>query len=57
VLDEQGQPIEGARVLPRPRRYVTTGADVAAAVTDAQGRWQSDALPASVVTDGKFVLL
>ena len=55
VVDEQGEPIAGVRVL--PRKYVKTGEDVAAAVTDAQGRWESDALKATEAAEGKFVLL
>ncbi|MFI5454183.1 MAG: carboxypeptidase regulatory-like domain-containing protein [Isosphaerales bacterium] len=56
VRDDQGRPIAGARVLlkvnaptprGRPNAYVSTGAEVAAAITDAEGRWRSEALPAS----------
>jgi protocatechuate 3,4-dioxygenase beta subunit len=54
VVDEQGRPIEGARVL--PRKYVTTGAE-AAAVTDAAGRWQSHSLAAAALADGKPIRL
>jgi RNA polymerase sigma factor (sigma-70 family) len=51
VVDEQGRPIAGARVL--PRMYVPTGEDPLAGLTDAQGRWQSHALVASAVVDKK----
>ena len=50
VVDERGRPIEGARVL--PEREVTHGEEVAAAITDAQGVWHSDALPSSAI-EGK----
>ncbi len=56
VRDKAGRPIAGARVLLQvganpPRggveRYPGPECAVAAALTDAQGRWRSDALPAS----------
>ena len=50
MVDERGRPIEGARVL--PGFAVTEGEEVAAALTDARGLWQSDALPASAL-EGK----
>jgi RNA polymerase sigma factor (sigma-70 family) len=50
VVDERGRPIEGARVL--PGYEVTDGDEVAAAITDAQGVWHSDALPPSAI-EGK----
>jgi RNA polymerase sigma factor (sigma-70 family) len=51
VVDEQGQPIQGARIL--PCALLTTGEEVGAALSDAQGRWQSSALAASAVNDKK----
>ena len=54
VVDEQGKPIAGVRVL--PRKYVKTGEEVAAAVTDAQGRWESDALTVAEAAEGKSAL-
>ena len=50
VVDERGRPVAGARVL--PSLEVRDFEEVAAAVTDAQGLWHSDALPASVL-EGK----
>ena len=56
VRDDQGRPIVGARVLlkvsaptprGRPNMYVSMDAEVAAAITDAEGRWRSEAVPAS----------
>ncbi len=56
VRDEQGRPIAGARVHlqvgaipPRggPDRYPGPGSELADAITDAEGRWRSEALPAS----------
>ena len=56
VRDEQGRPIAGARVylkigaippLGKPERYPDSGSEVTDAVTDAQGRWRSEALPDS----------
>ncbi len=56
VRDEQGRPIAGARVFTcrsattapgGPERYATRASEIAAAVTDDQGRWRSEALPAS----------
>ena len=56
VRDEQGRPIAGARVhlqvaatppRGRPERYPDPDCEVAAAITDAHGRWRSEALPAS----------
>ena len=51
VVDEQGRPIQAARVM--PSTFLTAGDEVAAALTDAQGRWQSHALAASAVADKK----
>jgi RNA polymerase sigma factor (sigma-70 family) len=57
VRDEAGRPVAGARVslrigvaLPRGAisRYPEPEWGVAGALTDAQGRWRSDALPATV---------
>ncbi len=50
VVDELGRPIAGARVL--PSFEVRYGEEVAAAVSDAQGGWHSDSLPASAL-EGK----
>ncbi len=58
VRDDAGRPIAGARVLlqvgaappggrGRRERYPGPECEVAAAITDDQGRWRSDALPAS----------
>ncbi len=47
VVDEQGHPIAGVRVLPWIE--VRDGEEVAAAVTDAQGLWHSNALPNSAL--------
>ena len=55
VTNEQGRPIEGARVM--PWAFLENGEEVAAAVTDAKGRWQSSAQAASALTDGKSVPL
>ena len=54
VRDEEGHPIEGARVLPTPSEfnliwpeiYASPNSSLAIATTDAQGRWRADALPA-----------
>ena len=46
VRDEQGRPIEGARVL--PEIGISMGSEVVGARTDARGRWLSDALADSV---------
>ncbi len=53
VRDEHGRPIEGARVFATsypfaiiwPEMYTSPNSEVAIATTDAQGRWQSNALP------------
>ena len=64
VRDEQGRPIAGARVFPcitlraprgDPEMYTSRG-DPVAAITDAQGRWRADALPASALPDVKVTL-
>jgi peroxiredoxin len=55
VRDEEGHPIEGARVLPTPSEsnliwpeiYASPNSSLAIATTDAQGRWRADALPAN----------
>ncbi len=56
VRDERGRPIAGARVhlqvgATPPRggceHYPDPDVEIAAAVTDAEGRWRSDALPAT----------
>ena len=66
VRDEQERPIVGARVHlhvwatpPRggPERYPDPMTEIAAAVTDDQGRWRSEALPASAAPGVKLELL
>ncbi len=55
VRDEQGRPIAGARVFASltnigpggPERYATLGGEVAGVLTDAEGRWRSETLPAT----------
>jgi len=55
VRDEKGRPIAGARVFASPsengpggpERYATLGQEIAGVLTDAQGRWRSDSLPAT----------
>ena len=54
VRDEQGRPIEGARVFPMaspfatvwPEMYTSPNGGLASATTDAQGLWRAEALPA-----------
>src|SRR5262249_22147154 len=66
VGDERGRPIGGARVnlqvgATPPRggreRYAAPDGEIAAAVTDAQGRWRSEALPASAAPGIRLDLL
>ena len=66
VREEQGRPIAGARVHLRVgatpphggrERYPGPETEIAAAVTDDQGRWRSDALPASAAPGVKLELL
>jgi hypothetical protein len=53
VRDEQGRPIEGARVFPMaspfatvwPEMYTSPNGGLAIATTDAQGLWRAEALP------------
>ncbi len=64
IRDEQGRPIAGARVLPRlvgpgpgrPASYASMGDEIAGALTDAEGRWRSDALPATAGPDNQVSL-
>jgi RNA polymerase sigma factor (sigma-70 family) len=66
VVDEQGQPIAGARVFPSargtnapwdwPELFKRHGDDIAAR-TDADGRWRSDALPVSAGPDVRLWIL
>ena len=66
VRDEQGRPIAGARVLLQVgaappgggrERYPDAESEVAAAITDDQGRWRSEALPASARPDVRLELV
>src|SRR5262249_35046973 len=62
VRDEQGRPIAGARVFPGFARkfrggaewHATTGAEVAGTVTDAEGRWRCEVLPATARPDDRL---
>ncbi len=64
VRDEQGRPIAGARVFPRivgrgpggPAWYARMGEEIAGVLTDAQGRWRSEALPATAGGDDQVGL-
>ena len=65
VRDEEGHPIEGARVLPTPYEfnliwpeiYASPNSSLAIATTDAQGRWRADALPANAGQDATLMVL
>jgi len=65
VHDEQGRPIEGARVFPMVHPwaqvwaeiYASPNSDVVAATTDAWGRWRCDALPAGTRPETQFRVL
>ena len=65
VRDEQGRPIEGARVFPWyfevdriwPEIYTSPNSSLAIATTDAQGRWRADALPANAGPDATLMVL
>ncbi|HZW31229.1 MAG TPA: sigma-70 family RNA polymerase sigma factor, partial [Isosphaeraceae bacterium] len=65
VHDEQGQPIVGARVFPRPGQnspwdwpeLATSPDGDIAARTDAQGRWRSDSLPANADPNARLNIL
>src|SRR5207302_1799674 len=65
VRDEQGRPIEGARVFPMaysffrpwPEIEASPNSGRAIATTGAQGRWRSDALPAGSRPDAEFRVL
>ena len=61
VQDEQGRPIEGARVFPRIHRSAQVWPEIEASsnsgsmvvTTDAEGRWRSDALPVDTRPDAE----
>ena len=62
VRDEQGRPIEGARVFPNvgwtgqvwPEIEASSKSGCLIATTDAEGRWRSDALPVGTRPDVKI---
>ncbi len=62
VRDEQGRPIAGARVFPsfagpgpgRRATYASMGEEVAGVLTDAEGRWRSEGLPATAGPDSRL---
>jgi hypothetical protein len=65
VRDEQGQPIEGARVLATaypflaswPELYASRNSEGPIATTDGQGRWRSDSLPAKARPEARVRVL